>query len=69
MPPPPQKNLSSFAATGSGIYVSSEIVAGLHDAILLFVESGLDGRFESSSISLHAIYLILFLFNWDDIQF
>jgi hypothetical protein len=51
-------------------------VAGLHDiillvdvysAILLFVESGLDGRFESSNISFHACYLILILFNWDDI--
>ena len=61
----------------SGIYVSSEIVAGLHDtvcipyteysAILLFAESGLDGRFESSSISLPASNLILILFNWDDI--
>ena len=54
------------------MYVSSEIVAGLHDmillvdgysAILLFVESGLDGRFESSSFSLHAIYLILIPLN------
>jgi hypothetical protein len=38
-----------------------------YSAILLFVESGLDGRFESSSISLHDSYLILILFNWDDI--
>ena len=52
-------------------------MAGLHDmillvngyfAILLFVESGRDGRFESSSISLHASYRILIIFNWDDIQ-
>jgi hypothetical protein len=58
------------------IRISSEIVAGLHDmillvdghsAILLFVESGHDGRFESCSIFLHASYLILILFNWDDI--
>jgi hypothetical protein len=52
-------------------------VAGLHDnmillvdrysAIFLFVESGLDVRFESSSISFHASYLILILFYWDDI--
>jgi hypothetical protein len=51
-------------------------VAGLHDmillvdgysAILLFVERGLDGRFESSSVSFHASYLILIIFNWDDI--
>ena len=52
------------------------LAGGLHDmillvdgysAILLFVESGLDGRFESSSIYLHASYLILILFNQDDI--
>jgi hypothetical protein len=51
-------------------------VAGLHDMILLvdgysailpFVESGFDGRFESSNISLHASYLILILFNLDGI--
>ena len=51
-------------------------VAGLHDMILLvdgysailpFVESGFDGRFKSSNISLHASYLILILFNWDGI--
>jgi hypothetical protein len=45
-------------------------VAGLHDmillvdrylAIFLFVESSLDVRFESSSISFHASYLILIL--------
>jgi hypothetical protein len=33
-----------------------------YSAILLFVESGLDGRFESFSISLHASYLLLILF-------
>jgi hypothetical protein len=38
-----------------------------YSAILPFVESGLyNGRFESSSISLHASYLILILFNWHD---
>jgi hypothetical protein len=58
------------------MFVSTEILAGLHDmillvegysAILLFVESALDGRFESYSSSSHASYLILILFNWDDI--
>ena len=58
------------------MYPVIEIVAGLQDmillvdgysAIFLFVESDLDGRFESSSIFLHASYLIPILFNWDDI--
>ena len=38
-----------------------------YSAIHLFLESGLNGRFESSNIYLHASYLILILFNWDDI--
>ena len=44
------------------------LLVNRYSAILLFVESGRDARFESSSISLHASYLILILFNWDDIQ-